>query len=1219
MKNGLKNICFVLFGMILSSGLMAQNISINADGAVPDSSAMLDVSDTTRGFLAPRMNTTQMNNISGPANGLLIYNIDSLGYMYYNGSTWLNITSGLGSGSTAVDTEWTEYTPTFMGLGTVSEIKVFYRREGPDLLLRGKFREGIGTAVFATMSLPTGLSVLSTVDSIELAGTVAFGGGVHNGHHSVLIQPDSTHIAFGHSTNTSGGLAKETGAILYGSNNVQSLFARVPIEGWGATSGGSISASSVDSASESGIVLLRDVKASGTAGGGSAAASWQTRDLNTKEGDTSFVSLTSNEFTLSAGVYLIEATAPAFRVALHRSRIYNVTDASEEIRGQNQFSPSSASANQTNATLQGIIDISSTKTFRLEHRTQTLQNTNGLGPAHSIVGESEIYSEVKIIKLDKVFGSGTSSSSSSSTDTLDENHFSARISSVGGITSENQNFISNVNNSATGTYDVTFVAGLFTVAPKVSGSVEEGTVSVPRILTVRNVSTTGCTIYIHNEIDGANEVSSDFGLDVSRQGSDYKYNTSGASASALASSDTSALIGDADNNTIIHTELNANDDTIRFFNAGVQTMTLTPGGNLGIGISSPNAPLQFPATTANRKLVLYEGVNNDHQFYGFGVQANELRYHTDATISDHVFYGAVNSTTSNELMRIQGDGSVGIGTSSPAINYPLTMNPLNNVHGGYIMFRDTFATQSWHIRAQGTNMQDLGFTESGVSDHRLVLQAGGNVGIGTASPTGQLHVFGTASIFENSGNNRQITIDGNGEIEANSGQTLYLNRVSASNVIINNGGGNVGVGAAPDSLFDVAGGAEIDRLNINSVYTFPSVDGSNGEVLTTNGGGTVSWQSANNIYGSNGSLTGDRTVTQGIRSISFNSAISSGTGITIENNVSGISGNPLTVNSSGTRSIGNSGLIVNNVVTKVGGSNSTKVGLEVNSTGSWGPATVNQPNVGILVTASGADNNYALRLVDGSQAANRVLTSDASGNASWQTKNTIYDNDATLSSDRVVTLGASNLDFNLNSTGDMRIQSNGNTNMLFIDANANAVGIGTASPNQELDVEGDIEIDGDYTYESARTQYTTVSHAAFVIAAGNVNVHAHRSISGTTALLVRTQGGTATSDAYLVAPLDLPDGAIVTDFAVRFFDSDGTYNCSAHLNRQLYTSTSTSSMASVTTSGTPGQITLNTTTITNATIDKSTYAYYIFFNTKEANTLLGLYNVRITYTTTRAD
>jgi hypothetical protein len=87
--------------------------------------------------------------------------------------------------------------------------------------------------------------------------------------------------------------------------------------------------------------------------------------------------------------------------------------------------------------------------------------------------------------------------------------------------------------------------------------------------------------------------------------------------------------------------------------------------SLGIGISNPNAPLQFGNISGNRKIVLFDFAGNDHQFYGFGINGNALRYQTDNIASDHVFYSAQSNTSSNELMRIKGNGRIGIGTSTP--------------------------------------------------------------------------------------------------------------------------------------------------------------------------------------------------------------------------------------------------------------------------------------------------------------------------------------------------------------------------------------------------------------------------------------------------------------------------------------------------------------------------------------------------------------------------
>jgi len=45
-------------------------------------------------------------------------------------------------------------------------------------------------------------------------------------------------------------------------------------------------------------------------------------------------------------------------------------------------------------------------------------------------------------------------------------------------------------------------------------------------------------------------------------------------------------------------------------------------GNVGIGTSTPHAMLQFSNALSNRKIVLYEGANNDNQYFGFGINGS---------------------------------------------------------------------------------------------------------------------------------------------------------------------------------------------------------------------------------------------------------------------------------------------------------------------------------------------------------------------------------------------------------------------------------------------------------------------------------------------------------------------------------------------------------------------------------------------------------------------
>lgn len=54
----------------------------------PHSSAQLEVASTTRGFLPPRMMTTERDAIASPAEGLVIYNLTDHAPQFYDGSQW---------------------------------------------------------------------------------------------------------------------------------------------------------------------------------------------------------------------------------------------------------------------------------------------------------------------------------------------------------------------------------------------------------------------------------------------------------------------------------------------------------------------------------------------------------------------------------------------------------------------------------------------------------------------------------------------------------------------------------------------------------------------------------------------------------------------------------------------------------------------------------------------------------------------------------------------------------------------------------------------------------------------------------------------------------------------------------------------------------------------------------------------------------------------------
>ena len=144
--------------------------------------------------------------------------------------------------------------------------------------------------------------------------------------------------------------------------------------------------------------IIADQKASGTDSGTFTAGSWETRDLNAELRDIDgIVSISSNQFTLAAGSYLVKASAPAKRVNRHQTRLQNITDSTTVEYGTAEQTYGGSSYIVTRSFLSAQFTISASKVFEIQHRCDSTESNSGFGQETSF-GNIEVYTIVEIYK-----------------------------------------------------------------------------------------------------------------------------------------------------------------------------------------------------------------------------------------------------------------------------------------------------------------------------------------------------------------------------------------------------------------------------------------------------------------------------------------------------------------------------------------------------------------------------------------------------------------------------------------------------------------------------------------------------------------------------------------------------------------------------------------------------------------------------------------------------
>ncbi len=145
-------------------------------------------------------------------------------------------------------------------------------------------------------------------------------------------------------------------------------------------------------------IILEDQRTSGTHGGtASVAGSWETREVNTELRDVNNdCTVASNQFTLSTGTYYIEWEATHYNTDSTRSKLYNISDASDVAFSNTAFFRSSSDV-QGLTLGAGVLAIASSKVFEIRSRVANTISSIGRGRASAMA--TEIYLRVKIWRL----------------------------------------------------------------------------------------------------------------------------------------------------------------------------------------------------------------------------------------------------------------------------------------------------------------------------------------------------------------------------------------------------------------------------------------------------------------------------------------------------------------------------------------------------------------------------------------------------------------------------------------------------------------------------------------------------------------------------------------------------------------------------------------------------------------------------------------------------
>ncbi len=695
----MRTLVFLFLSLLCISTAHAQSVAINNDGSSANTSALLDVKSTTKGMLIPRMDSLQRASITLPATGLLVYqtNKDS-GFYFYDGTAWQEFTNtgnnlwkknntniynnnsgnvGIGTNNPLARLHVTDSSVLFSAVGGTPPFPddVPVNGQGRRMMWypgKAAFRVGFVAAVNWDKDSIGSWSFASGYDTKASGGSsTALGGNT--------IASGNTATSMGGSTRASGLLSTSMGYNTKAIGNVSTSMGNSTIaSGTESTSMGNSTIASGAAATSMGLSSVASGDYSTSMGNNTKAKSVNSLVIGIYNDTTNNNRLfeigngtannaRSNALTvLSNGNAGIGTTFPQARLHIVDSSVLfsalsNIpaTPANVPISGNGRrmmWYPDKAAFRAGY-----VADVKWDKENIGNYSFATGYDTKASGNysiAMGIFTEAPAERGVAIGYACLASGVG---GIALGTGSVASGNWSTSIG-FGRATNDYATNLGGYNSLASG-YTSTSMGYNSVASGYISTSMGGNTIASGAYSTVMGQYSVASGNW-STSIGFDNKAIGDFSIAMGAS------NTAIASYSTVMGNNTKArsvnslVIGINNDTTNTNTLFEIGNGTA--INARSNALTVLSNGNVGIGTANPNAALQLGNVTAARKIVLYDAANNDHQFSGFGLENDKVRYQIASTAGNHVFFAGVTTTTSNELMRIQGNGNVGIGTTSPA-------------------------------------------------------------------------------------------------------------------------------------------------------------------------------------------------------------------------------------------------------------------------------------------------------------------------------------------------------------------------------------------------------------------------------------------------------------------------------------------------------------------------------------------------------------------------